>query len=155
MSSVEARLTTDELAAWRGFLQTHARLTRRLDEELRAAHDLPLTSYDVLVQLEGAPGREMRMSELADAVLLSRSGLTRLVDRLERQGLIERRECPDDACGASTWSRSEPTSAGVWRRRGSGSPGPAGPEPGAAGALRNLTPIPGAGLVPESPHTRA
>jgi DNA-binding MarR family transcriptional regulator len=100
MSSVEARLTTDELAAWRGFLQTHARLTRRLDEELRAAHDLPLTSYDVLVQLEGAPGREMRMSELADAVLLSRSGLTRLVDRLERQGLIERRECPDDARGS-------------------------------------------------------
>jgi DNA-binding MarR family transcriptional regulator len=97
---VEARLTTDELAAWRGFLQTHARLTRRLDEELRAAHDLPLTSYDVLVQLEGAPGRQMRMSELADAVLLSRSGLTRLVDRLERQGLIERRECPDDARGS-------------------------------------------------------
>lgn len=100
MSSVEARLTTDELAAWRGFLQTHARLTRRLDEELRAAHDLPLTSYDVLVQLGGAPGSQMRMSELADAVLLSRSGLTRLVDRLERQGLLERRECPDDARGS-------------------------------------------------------
>jgi DNA-binding MarR family transcriptional regulator len=100
MSSMQARLSPDELGAWRGFLQTHARLTRQLDDELRSEHDLPLTTYDVLVQLENAPGHQMRMSELADAVLLSRSGLTRLVDRLERQGLLERRECPDDARGS-------------------------------------------------------
>ncbi|HET8976471.1 MAG TPA: MarR family transcriptional regulator [Solirubrobacterales bacterium] len=97
---MQARLSPDELGAWRGFLQTHARLTRQLDDELRSEHDLPLTTYDVLVQLENAPGHQMRMSELADAVLLSRSGLTRLVDRLERQGLLERRECPDDARGS-------------------------------------------------------
>jgi len=97
---VAPQLTADELAAWRGFLQTHARLVRELDDELRAEHGMPLTSYDVLVQLEAAPERAMRMSELADAVLLSRSGLTRLVDRLEREGLLERRECPDDARGS-------------------------------------------------------
>jgi DNA-binding MarR family transcriptional regulator len=95
-----ARLSPDELAAWRGFLQTHARLVRQLDDELRAEHGMPLTTYDVLVQLELAPERAMRMSELAEAVLLSRSGLTRLVDRLEREGLLERRECPDDARGS-------------------------------------------------------
>ena len=94
------RLSGEELDAWAGFLRTHARLVRELDEELRGEHELPLTSYDVLVQLESAAEGSLRMSELADAVLLSRSGLTRLVDRLEREGLIERRECPEDARGA-------------------------------------------------------
>jgi len=89
-----------ELAAWRGFLQAHARLVRDLDEELRAAHGLPLSSYDVLTTLESAPGRRLRMRELADAVLLSRSGLTRLVDRLEREGLVAREECEEDARGS-------------------------------------------------------
>jgi DNA-binding MarR family transcriptional regulator len=71
-----------------------------LDEELKREHDLPLTSFDVLAQLNNAPDNQMRMSELADAVLLSRSGVTRLVERLERKGLVERRECQDDARGA-------------------------------------------------------
>ncbi len=93
-------LDPDELAAWRGFLRAHAEVTGALDEELRAAHDLPLSSYDVLVQLEDAPGRRLRMRELAQAVLLSRSGLTRLVDRMARQGLVAREPCPDDARGA-------------------------------------------------------
>ena len=84
------RLTPLELGAWREFLHVHAVLTRELDEELRRAHGLPLSSYDVLVNLESAPDRQMRMSELADAVLLSRSGLTRLVERLEREGLLSR-----------------------------------------------------------------
>lgn len=95
-----SRLTGEELAAWGGFLRAHSRLVRELDEELRADHDLPLSSYDVLVQLSSAPDGSLRMSELADAVLLSRSGLTRLVDRLAREGLIERRKCPEDARGA-------------------------------------------------------
>jgi DNA-binding MarR family transcriptional regulator len=95
-----ARLTDLELSAWRNFLRVHATLTRELDEELRSAHGLPLTSYDVLVNLEGAPDRQMRMSELADAVLLSRSGLTRLVERLEREGLLSRADCPGDARGS-------------------------------------------------------
>ncbi len=93
-------LSADERAAWLGLLRTHARITHELDQELRREHGLPLSSYDVLVQLSSAPGGELRMSELADAVVLSRSGLTRLVDRLERDGLVARRECPDDARGA-------------------------------------------------------
>ena len=95
-----ARLTELELGAWRNLLRVHATLTRELDEELRRAHGLPLTSYDVLVNLESAPDRQMRMSELADAVLLSRSGLTRLVERLERDGLLSRADCPGDARGS-------------------------------------------------------
>jgi DNA-binding MarR family transcriptional regulator len=94
------RLTPLELGAWREFLHAHAVLTRELDEELRRAHGLPLSSYDVLVNLESAADRQMRMSELADAVLLSRSGLTRLVERLEREGLLERADCPSDARGS-------------------------------------------------------
>ncbi|MSO41748.1 MAG: MarR family transcriptional regulator [Solirubrobacterales bacterium] len=96
---LHVQLTAEELAAWTGFLRAHGQIVSGLDEELRREHDLPLSSYDVLTQLESAPGAEIRMSELAEAVLLSRSGLTRLVDRLERQGLLERRECPEDARG--------------------------------------------------------
>jgi DNA-binding MarR family transcriptional regulator len=70
---------------------------RRLEADLMAAHDLPLPWYDVLLQLAEAPERRLRMTELAGRVLLSRSGLTRLVDRLEREGLVERAACPTDA----------------------------------------------------------
>ena len=94
-----AALSSDEQAAWRAFLRAHATVTRRLEADLLAEHDLPLASYDVLVQLSEAPGRALRMTELAERVLLSRSGLTRLVDRLERDGLVERRACPSDARG--------------------------------------------------------
>src|SRR3954471_8287879 len=89
-----------ELDAWRGFLRSHATLVRELDEELTEQHGLPLSSYDVLVQLDEADDGRLRMSALADAVLLSRSGLSRLVTRLEDQGLIERAECTDDARGS-------------------------------------------------------
>src|SRR3712207_5144394 len=105
------KLTPLELGAWRELLRVHAVLTRELDEELRRSHGLPLSSYDVLVNLEGAPGNQMRMSELADAVLLSRSGLTRLVERLERDGLLSRADCPEDARG----SLAVLTDAGVAR----------------------------------------
>src|SRR5213596_1903644 len=93
-------LSDVELDAWRGFLRTHATLVTELDEELTERHGLPLSSYDVLVQLDEAPDGRLRMSSLAEAVLLSRSGLSRLVTRLESQGLIERTECPSDARGA-------------------------------------------------------
>ena len=83
-------LTDEQLAAWSGFLLGHAQIVRALDAELEREHGLPLTSYDVLIQLSLAPDRRLRMSELADAIVLSRSGLTRLVDRLERGGLVER-----------------------------------------------------------------
>jgi DNA-binding MarR family transcriptional regulator len=92
-------LLHQELSAWRSFLRAHTALTRELDAELVAAHGLPLTSYEVLLFLAEAPGGRMRMSELAESVLLSRSGLTRLADRLAGYGLIERARCTEDARG--------------------------------------------------------
>jgi DNA-binding MarR family transcriptional regulator len=89
-----------ELGAWRGMLRVHAALVRELDAELDAAHDLPLSSYDVLIYLRSAPGKRLRMAELADSVLLSRSGVTRLVDRLVREGLIVRDTCESDGRGS-------------------------------------------------------
>jgi len=80
-------------------LRAHAALTRSLDAELTREHDLPLSSYEVLLFLNDSEDGRMRMSELADSVLLSRSGLTRLVDRLERQGLLRRERCTSDARG--------------------------------------------------------
>ena len=94
-----ALLDAEELGAWRGMLRAHAALTRALDAELTAAHGLPLSSYEVLLFLAHAPDGRMRMSDLAERVLLSRSGLTRLVDRLERERLILREQCEDDARG--------------------------------------------------------
>jgi DNA-binding MarR family transcriptional regulator len=89
-----------EMDAWAGFLRSYATLVRDLDDELTREHGLPLSSYDVLVQLTSADEGRMRLSQLADAVLLSRSGLSRLVARLVDQGLVERRECASDARGA-------------------------------------------------------
>jgi DNA-binding MarR family transcriptional regulator len=97
--TIGAALSTAELTAWRTFLRAHAQVTRKLEAELVAEHGLPLPSYDVLLQLAEAPERALRMTELADRVLLSRSGLTRLVDRLEREGLVRREDCPTDARG--------------------------------------------------------
>ena len=94
------QLDDRELRAWRGMLRVHATLTKALDAELEAAHGLPLSSYEVLMHLADADGQRMRMSDLADMVILSRSGLTRLVDRLEREGLIARESCPSDARGS-------------------------------------------------------
>jgi DNA-binding MarR family transcriptional regulator len=92
-------LDEEELAAWRGMLRAHAELTRTLDAELAREHEMPLSSYEVLLFLNDSDAGRMRMSELADSVLLSRSGLTRLVDRLERQGLVKRERCEGDARG--------------------------------------------------------
>jgi DNA-binding MarR family transcriptional regulator len=93
-------LTDSELRAWRGLLRAHACLAKRLDAALDHAHGLPMTSYEVLHHLEEASGGRMRMCDLAEQAQLSRSGLTRLVDRLERDGLIERCSCSHDARGA-------------------------------------------------------
>ncbi|TDD01821.1 MarR family transcriptional regulator [Nonomuraea deserti] len=79
--------------------RAQVRITRHLEAELLVAHDLPLASYDVLMQLAEAPERRLRMNDLADRVLLSRSGLTRLIDRLQRDGLVAREACADDARG--------------------------------------------------------
>jgi DNA-binding MarR family transcriptional regulator len=114
--SVRTGLDQVELSTWRTFLRAHAQVTRRLEHDLLAEHDLPLASYDVLVQLSEASGRRLRMTELAERVLLSRSGLTRLVDRLVRDGLVERQACPSDARGtlAVLTSAGSARLAGAW-----------------------------------------
>lgn len=99
MTRTAPALTAAQMTAWRTFLGAHSAMVRALEAELAAAHDLPLTWYDVLVQLAATRRRQLRMTELAERVLLSRSGLTRLVDRLEREGLVERQACPSDARG--------------------------------------------------------
>jgi len=105
--------TCEQLAAWRAFLRAHATITRALETELVAEQQLSLAAYDVLVQLAEAPGRRLRMTELADAVLLSRSGVTRLVDRLERTGLVTRCRVATDGRGVA----AELTDAGLARLR--------------------------------------
>lgn len=74
-------------------------IMRRVENALLATHNLPLASFEVLHQLAHAPQQRLRMNDLAVGVLLSRSGLTRLVDRLEREGLVARNACPSDARG--------------------------------------------------------
>jgi DNA-binding MarR family transcriptional regulator len=100
-----------ELAAWRGMLRAHASLFRHMDAELTAAHGLALRSYEVLLHLEEAPRHRLRMSDLSRTVLLSASGVTRLVDRLERDGLVRRERCSADGRGywAVLTSRGEST----------------------------------------------
>ena len=88
------------LSPWRAFLLAHARVSRRLDEELRAEHDVSFAEYDALLTIAQAPGRRIRMGLLAEEVLLSKSGVTRLVDRLVNDGLVERSTCSTDARGA-------------------------------------------------------
>jgi DNA-binding MarR family transcriptional regulator len=92
-------LEPEQLGAWRGMLRVHSALVKALDAELLATHGLPLTSYEVLINLQAAPAHRRRMAELADGVLLSRSGTTRLVDRLERDGLLVRDVCDSDGRG--------------------------------------------------------
>jgi DNA-binding MarR family transcriptional regulator len=86
-----------ELAAWRGILQVHARVTQELDAEMHAEHGLSLSAYEVLMFLADAPDHRLRMSDIAERVLLSRSGCTRLVDRLVDQGYVTR--CADSTDG--------------------------------------------------------
>src|ERR1700736_2895268 len=98
--SEQEALSEGELRAWRGLLRAHGCLAKRLDAELEHAHKLPMTSYEVLQELQEARDGRMRMCELAERAQLSRSGLTRLVDRLEREGLLERCSCEHDARGS-------------------------------------------------------
>lgn len=92
-------LTQHELAAWRGLLEAHSRATQQLDAQMHAEHGLSLSAYEVLMFLADAPDHRMRMSEIADSVLLSRSGCTRLVDRLAEQGWVTRCAAPTDGRG--------------------------------------------------------
>ena len=88
-----------ELRTWRSYLVAHAKIIRTLEAELLATENLSLAFYDVLVQLSESPGGTLRMTDLAEAVLLSRSGVTRLVERLEQGGLVERQPAAEDGRG--------------------------------------------------------
>lgn len=93
------RVDTERLEVWQAFLRAHATLTQVLEAELLEAQDLPLSWYDVLVSLSDAPEGRLRMQELAARVMFSRSGLTRLVDRMTDAGLVAREPCPGDRRG--------------------------------------------------------
>ena len=90
-SSHADSFTPQELAAWRGLREVHARVIHQLDGQMQAVHGPTLSQCEVLILLYDAPGQRMRMTEIADAVLLSRSACTRLVDRLETLGYVTRR----------------------------------------------------------------
>lgn len=77
-------------------LGTNARLARSFGDELEASCDLPLAWFDVLLQLHKSPEGRLKMNQIADAVMHSTGGTTRLIDRLEEAGLVERRNCPSD-----------------------------------------------------------
>jgi DNA-binding MarR family transcriptional regulator len=95
-----ARQAVDaRMAAWWKFVAAHALLVRRTGRDLAAAAVLPLDAYNVLRLLHKAPGRRLRLSKLARAVLLTRSGVTRLVDRLEKAGLVRREDYVPDRRG--------------------------------------------------------
>jgi DNA-binding MarR family transcriptional regulator len=92
-----AGLEGSGLDAWRSFLQSHASILRALDAELVADHGLTARDYEVLLYLAQAPDRKLAMSALAERTMLTRSGITRLVDGLVQAGFVERIACPQDA----------------------------------------------------------
>ncbi len=94
-------LSADEQTAWRAYLRGSTLLAERLDAELVDAHGLTLADYEILVFLADAPRGGLRMSDLADRVLVSRSRLTYRVDRLVADGLVDRRPCPSDRRGSN------------------------------------------------------
>jgi DNA-binding MarR family transcriptional regulator len=89
------KITDDELAAWQAFLRAHSTMLRRIAADLEEADLPPLTWYDVLAALRDADGA-LRQVELAERVLLSNSGLSRLIDRIEKAGLVRRTACDTD-----------------------------------------------------------
>jgi DNA-binding MarR family transcriptional regulator len=94
---LRSQVTTEtDLTAWIRFLRAHAAVTRELSARLEAQHGLTLRDYDVLVQLYLAPGRRMRRIDIARTVLLSASGITRLLDGLERAGWVAKEHCESD-----------------------------------------------------------
>ncbi len=109
------RLSEEELAAWDGMLNVHARLIRAIDARLRTEHDLSVLDYDVLATLAEAPDRRsLRMSELAERVVLSPSRMTRRVEALEAAGHVERRPDPDD--GRAVRAHITPAGRALLRR---------------------------------------
>jgi DNA-binding MarR family transcriptional regulator len=97
LSTQVSQRVTPEISAWVGLLRAHASATRRFNAELVAEHGLTLNSYEVLLHLARADGRRLRRVDLADRVVLTPSGITRLLDGLERSGYVERASCETDA----------------------------------------------------------
>ncbi len=85
-----------ELETWMRFLRAHAAITRRLNADLVTTHDLTVNDYEVLLHLAHAPDRVLRRIDLSERLLLTPSGITRLLEGLERAGLVERASCPSD-----------------------------------------------------------
>ncbi|GAA3445905.1 MarR family winged helix-turn-helix transcriptional regulator [Planomonospora venezuelensis] len=99
MDTAEPRwLTSIEQRAWRAHLAAHKLLEHRLDRELQA-FGLSVNDYEILVNLSESPGRRMRMSDLADATIQSRSRLSHQISRMEAADLVSRETCPDDRRG--------------------------------------------------------
>jgi DNA-binding MarR family transcriptional regulator len=90
------KIPEDQLATWRAFLRAHSTMLRRISLDLEDAGLPQLPWYDVLAALRDAPDRRLRQVELAERVLLSNSGMSRLLDRIEKAGLVERVACPSD-----------------------------------------------------------
>jgi DNA-binding MarR family transcriptional regulator len=109
-----ARISREALLTWRAFVEAHASVFREVDAALASAELPPATWYDVLWPLYRAPKRRLRMNELAAAVVLSRTGLTRLVDRVEAAGLVQREPVPEDRRG--TYVKLTPAGARMLRR---------------------------------------
>ena len=97
MSTQVSQRITPELSAWIGLIRAHASTTKRFNAELVAAHGLTLNSYEVLLHLARADGRRLRRVDLAERVLLTPSGITRMLEGLERSGYVERASCESDA----------------------------------------------------------
>jgi DNA-binding MarR family transcriptional regulator len=96
----QLRARDPRLAPWRAFVRAQAHVSRRLDEDLRAEHGLSLQEYVALLILAESPDRRLRMGRLADSLTLSKSGATRLIDRLVDDGLVDRVTCSSDLRGA-------------------------------------------------------
>jgi DNA-binding MarR family transcriptional regulator len=92
-----ATVTRSDLTSWVAFLRAHSAITRQLNADLQTGHGLTLSDYEVLLRLAGADGGMMRRVDLADSVLLTASGITRLLDGLERAGFVEKAACDSDA----------------------------------------------------------
>lgn len=95
-------LDETEMRIWRSFLAASQSVLQSIDADLKADASLTLDDYEVLVHLSEEPARRLRMSELSERLLHSRSRLTQRIDRMERKGLVTREKCGDDARG--TWA---------------------------------------------------
>src|SRR5687767_4623967 len=96
VATIANRISEEQLAAWRAFLRAHSTMLRRIARDLDEAGLPPLTWYDVLAAVRDAPEGKLKQTDLADKVLLSHSGLSRLLDRIEKKGLVRRLACPGD-----------------------------------------------------------